>query len=189
MKKNEVVNLKKERYQANRTETSESDQSAIMMRLKNILERERAPYRVIRHSRVYTAPELAASIHTTGRRVAKVVVVQADKQFVMIILPSNRILDMTSCSKEIGAKHVSLATETEMEKLFPDCELGAMPPFGYLYGLRVYMDDSMTREPEIFFQAGSHHKVIQMAYVDFKRIVRPDSGRFAAEPLGKVSGF
>jgi Ala-tRNA(Pro) deacylase len=88
----------------------------------------------------------------------------------------------------IGTRRIALATEAELEKLFPDCELGAMPPFGSLYGLRVYLDRSLTREPEIYFQDGTHHEVIEMRYEDFERLVRPAVGDLALE-LRKASGF
>ncbi|MBI3995572.1 MAG: YbaK/EbsC family protein [Nitrospirae bacterium] len=157
-------------------------------RLKALLRNEKAPFRVIPHSEAFTSPELAASIHATGRRVAKVVMVKADERYVMAVLPSHLHLDLDRLAPLLGTRRVALATEAEIGKLFPDCELGAMPPFGSLYGLRVFLDRSLTREPEIYFQAGTHHEVIEMAYEDFERLVRPEVGDFARS-LKKASGF
>jgi Ala-tRNA(Pro) deacylase len=144
-------------------------------RLKALFKEEKVPFRVISHSEVYTAPELAASIHAAGRRVAKVVMVRADEQYVMAVLPSHRPLDLDRLARRIGAGRISLATEAEMEKLFPDCEVGAMPPFGNLYGFRVVVDTSLTREPVLYFQTGTHHEVVEMRYKDFERLVRPET--------------
>ncbi len=161
----------------------------ILERLKALFEKEHLSYRLIPHSEVFTAPELAASIHVTGRQVAKVVMVRADGRYVMAVLPSHRQLDLDRFGEVIGAHHVSLAKEWEMEELCPDCEVGAMPPFGNLYGLPVYLDESLVKEPEIFFQAGSHHEVIEMRYQDFERLVHPKVDHFALEPLKTASGF
>jgi Ala-tRNA(Pro) deacylase len=152
-------------------------------------EKENVPYRVIPHREVYTSPELAASIHTSGRKVAKVVMVWADGRHVMAVLPSHRQLDLSRFAEVIGAARVSLATETDMEKLFPDCELGAMPPFGNLYEFQVYVDESLTREPEIYFQPGTHHEMIAIRYEDFERLVRPEKDHFVLGPTEKASGF
>jgi Ala-tRNA(Pro) deacylase len=157
-------------------------------RLKSLLKDEKAPFRVIPHSEVFTSPELAASIHAAGRRVAKVVMVRADERYIMAVLPSHLQLDLNRLARLIGNWRIELATEAELEKLFPDCELGAMPPFGSLYGLRVYLDRSLTREPEIYFQDGTHHEVIEMRYEDFERLVRPEVCDLALE-LRKASGL
>jgi Ala-tRNA(Pro) deacylase len=89
----------------------------------------------------------------------------------------------------IGARQVSLAKEWEMAELFPDCEVGAMPPFGELYSLPVYVDESLVREPEIYFQVGTHHEVIEIRHEDFERLVHPKVGHFVLEPLKTASGF
>jgi Ala-tRNA(Pro) deacylase len=157
-------------------------------RLKMLFEKEKVPYRVIPHPEVYTAPELAASIHASGRKVAKVVMVLADGRYVMAVIPSHRQLDLNRFAEVIGAVQVSLATEAVLEKLFPDCELGAMPPFGNLYELQVFVDESLTREPEIFFQPGTHHEMIVIRYADFERLVHPATAHFASEPMEKASG-
>lgn len=158
-------------------------------RLKMFFENENVPYRVVPHREVYTAPELAASIHASGRKVAKVVMVWADGRYVMAVLPSHRQLDLSRFAEVIGAVRVSLATEAVLEKLFPDCEVGAMPPFGNLYEFQVYVDESLTREPEIYFQPGTHLEMIAIRYEDFERLVRPEKNHFVRGPTKKAGGF
>ncbi|MFQ5780602.1 MAG: aminoacyl-tRNA deacylase [Nitrospiria bacterium] len=168
--------------------------SKILDRLEALFEKKKIPYRVIPHAEVYTAPELAQSIHAPGREVAKVVIVRAgycegDPQYVMAALPSHRQLDLIRFATVVGESRVTLATESELKFLFPDCEAGAMPPLGGFYGMTVYVDESLAREPVIFFQAGSHRQVIEMRYKDFVSLVHPVLERFAMEPFKKVSGF
>jgi Ala-tRNA(Pro) deacylase len=150
--------------------------------MRELLQKERIPYRLIFHPEAYTAPEVAASIHIPGREVAKVVVVRADGKYVMAVLPANRLLDLKRFARGIGAEHLSLAQEWELEKLFPDCEVGAMPPLGNLYELPVYVDASLAKERFIFFPAGSHHETVEIWYEDFERLVHPMVGQFALEP-------
>jgi Ala-tRNA(Pro) deacylase len=185
-----IMNLRSwwKRYKGFQKEKAGPEWPTASERLKTLFRKERVSFKVFPHSEVFTAPELAASIHATGRRVAKVVMVLADERYVMAVLPSHRQLDLDGFARLIGSRRVSLATEAELGKLFPDCELGAMPPFGNLYGFRVYVDTSLTREPAIYFQAGSHHEVLEMRYADFERLVRPETGDFAL-PLKKASGF
>jgi len=159
------------------------ERRSVLARLKALFKKEKISYRLIPHAEVYTAPEVAASIHAPGRQVAKVVMVRADGRFAMAVLPSHRQVDLSRFGKMIGASHVALAKEWEIEKLCPDCEAGTMPPFGDLYGLPVYVDKSLVREPEIFFQAGSHHEVIEMHEDDFKRLARPKLGHFLQEQV------
>jgi Ala-tRNA(Pro) deacylase len=168
--------------------TVEPDRLSVLERLKALFKKENISYRIIPHPEVYTAPEVAASIHAPGRQVAKVVMVRANGRYVMAVLPSHRQVDLNSFGEMIGASHVALAVEWEIEDLCPDCEAGAMPPFGGFYGLPVYLDESLVREPEIFFQAGSHHEVIEMRYKDFERLVHPKVGHFVQEPVKAAIG-
>jgi Ala-tRNA(Pro) deacylase len=153
----------------------------ILDRLIPLFRWEKVPYRLIYHRNVFTASELAASIHATGREVAKVVIVHADGFSVMAVLPANRLIDVRQFAITTGAANLSFAKEREMKKLFPDCEVGAMPPFGNLYDVPVYVDESLAREENIFFPAGSHHETLEMRYGDFNRFVLPTVGRFALE--------
>lgn len=106
----------------------------------------------------------------------------------MVVLPASRDLDLARFAHAIGAEAVSLLEELELKEIFPDCEVGAMPPFGNLYELPVYVDQALAEEPVIFFPAGNHHEVIEMRYEDFVRLVQPITGRFASEPLKQVNG-
>ena len=159
-----------------------------LKRIKALLDQEKIPYRLVPHPEAYSALRLAESIHVPGREVAKVVIVRAKEEYGMAVLPAHRDLDLARLANVIGAKSVSLVEERDLEKIFPDCEVGAMPPFGNLYELPVYVDQSLAEEPVIFFPAGSHHEVIEMRYEDFDRIAHPIIGRFALEPLKRVSG-
>lgn len=174
-----------------RAKSSEGPETAqqILGRLKSLLEGEKVPYRVIPHAEVYTASELAQSIHAPGREVAKVVIVRADSRYAMAVLPSHKQLDLSRFAAVVGVDRVTLATESEMDGLFPDCDPGAMPPFGGFYGLSVYVDESLARGPVIFFKAGSHRHVVEMRYQDFISLVRPTVDRFVIETFRKVSGF
>jgi Ala-tRNA(Pro) deacylase len=167
----------------------ESRQPPIREQIIALFEKEKIPYRFISHSEAYTAPELAASIHIPGRKVAKVLLVWADGEYVMAVLASHHHLDLTQFAQVIRARQLLLAKEWEVGKLFPDCEIGAMPPLGNLYGLRVYVDMSLAVEPLIYFPAGSHHEVVEMHHEDFARLVHPRVGRFAHEPLKRAVGI
>src|SRR3989338_3175292 len=144
----------------------------LLTRLKQYLDRENVPYQHDVHRTAYTAQEVAAEEHVPGKLVAKTVVVKADAQFAMAVLPASLRLDTAALRTALGAKEVRLATEFEFTGLFPDCDVGAMPPFGNLYGLSVYVDESLTEYPEIVFNAGTHQDTIRMTYSDFARLVR-----------------
>jgi len=179
----------KDWWMGSKMKAEKSPQMTIFERIKDLFEREGIPYKLLAHSEVYTAPELAASIHTPGRKVAKVVMVWADGEYVMAVIPSHRHLNMARFAKVLEARHMLLAKEWEVGKLFPDCEVGAMPPLGNLYGLRVFVDTSLAQEPDIYFPAGSHHEVIEIRYEDYERLVHPKVDHFALEPAEKASGF
>ncbi len=157
-------------------------------RITALLDKEKISYRVVSHPKAYSALRLAESIHVPGREVAKVVIVRAKEEYGMVVLPASHDLDLTRFAHAIGAEAVSLLEERELKEIFPDCEVGAMPPLGNLYELPVYVDQALAEEPVLFFPAGNHHEVIEMRYDDFDRIVRPIVGNFALEPLKRVSG-
>jgi len=161
----------------------------ILTRLKVLFERKEVPYRVIPHEEVYTASELAESIHVPGRKVLKVVIVKSFNEEIMVVLPSHRQIDLKRFAEIFGKRKVTLEDEETMSQRFPDCEAGAMPPFGGFYGLPVYCDASLAHEPVIFFAVGTHRVVIEMRYQDYICLVLPSVGHFVLEPLKKVSGF
>ncbi|MGH8590961.1 MAG: aminoacyl-tRNA deacylase [Gammaproteobacteria bacterium] len=141
--------------------------------LKEFLDSHRVKYVSIVHSRAYTAQEIAASAHVPGRELAKAVMVKVDGRIAMAVLPASYQVDFERLRAAIGAANVELASETEFQDRFPECELGAMPPFGNLYGMEVYAARRLSEDGEIAFNAGSHTELIKLAYTDFERLVSP----------------
>ena len=142
-------------------------------KLKDFLNNQKVKYVTITHSPAYTAQEVAASAHVSGKDVAKTVIVKLDGKTAMAVLPANRKIVLQDLRDVTGADRVRFATEDEFQSLFPECETGAMPPFGNLYGMEVYVAPDLTEEEEIAFNAGSHTELIKMAYRDFERLVTP----------------
>jgi Ala-tRNA(Pro) deacylase len=142
-------------------------------RLKEYLDRERIKYVSIQHSPAYTAQEVAASAHIPGRDMAKTVIVKIEGVMAMVILPANRKVVLAELRELVDADRVTLASEEEFKARFPDCEPGAMPPFGNLYGMEVYVAPNLAQEEEIAFNAGTHTEVIKLRYEDFDRLVQP----------------
>jgi Ala-tRNA(Pro) deacylase len=142
-------------------------------KLKAFLDEHEVKYVSLKHSPAYTAQEVAASAHVTGKHFAKTVIIQIDDQFAMAVLPSNRKVILQDVRELTGCDRVRFASEEEFRSLFPDCELGAMPPFGNLYNLDVYLAPSLAENDQIAFNAGSHTEIITMAYRDFERLVQP----------------
>lgn len=141
--------------------------------LRNYLDSQQVKYVSIRHSKAYTAQEAAASAHISGREMAKTVIVRLGEQLAMCVLPANEKIDLDALKKASGAKMAALADEHEFAQLFPDCEIGAMPPFGNLYKMPVYVWKDLAEDEEIAFNAGSHTELFRMAYKDFARLVNP----------------
>lgn len=141
--------------------------------LMELLDREGIRYVTIQHSRAYTAQEVAASAHVPGKEMAKTVVTKIDGKPALVVLPAGEKVNFDQLRAKTGAHDVELATEQEFATLFPGCELGAMPPFGNLYGLDTYVTRSLADDEEIAFNAGSHTELIKMPYRDFERVVHP----------------
>lgn len=142
-------------------------------KLQQFLEKNNVPYKHTTHPLAYTAREVAAAEHLPARDVAKVVIISADNAYHMVVLPANRALDLTELRSTLGFSHARLATEQELARLFPDCELGAMPPFGNLYEMPVYVDNGLALDDWIAFNAGSHMDVVHMRFQDYKWLVNP----------------
>jgi Ala-tRNA(Pro) deacylase len=142
-------------------------------KLKEFLDSHGVKYVSVRHSPAFTAQEVAQSAHVSGRDFAKTIVVNTDSGMAMVVLPANRRIVMSDLREMLQVPYVRLASEREFRDLFPDCELGAMPPFGNLYGLPVYVAGSLTEEEEISFNAGTHTEVITMRYEDFEALAKP----------------
>ena len=143
-------------------------------RLKEALDKHKMKYVVVSHSLAYTAQEIAATAHVPGKELAKTVMVRVDGKIQMAVLPASRQIDFSKLKKALQAKKADLATEEEFRGLCPDCELGAMPPFGSLYGLPVMVDQSLGEDEDIYFNAGTHRELVKMAFEDFIKIEKPD---------------
>lgn len=141
--------------------------------LKEFLDSRGVRYVSIKHSLAYTAQEVAASAHVSGKEMVKTLVIKLDGQLALVALPANEKLDLHQVRETTGAQNVELATEAEFGRRFPECEVGAMPPFGNLYGMDTYVTGSLTRDREIAFNAGTHTEVVRMSYADFERLVTP----------------
>jgi Ala-tRNA(Pro) deacylase len=150
-------------------------------KLKQFLDAHGICYQTIPHHLSYTAQETAASAHIHGRELAKTVVVKIDGRLAMAVLPAPRKIDLERLQGAIGARNVALAHEREFQNVFPDCEVGAMPPFGNLYDLPVFVDPSLAEDKQISFNAGTHEELIQMDYRDFERPVAPTVAGLAWE--------
>lgn len=142
-------------------------------KLKEYLDSNAIKYVTIDHSPAFTAQEIAASAHIPGQVLAKSVVLRVDDEVALGVLPASYQIDLDRLRHEIGARSVKLATESEFKNRFPGCEVGAMPPFGNLYAMKVYVDETLAEDEEIAFNAGTHSQLIRMSYVDFERLVKP----------------
>jgi len=142
-------------------------------KLKEHLDGQKIKYVTISHSPAYTAMEVAETAHVPGHALAKTVMVKLDGRMAMAVLSSTRKVDLNLLRESAGAEEAKLATEAEFKSLFPDCETGAMPPFGNLYGMEVYVSPSLTEDDQIAFNAGSHTEVMRLTYKDFERLVKP----------------
>jgi Ala-tRNA(Pro) deacylase len=141
-------------------------------KLKEYLDSQAVKYVKITHSPACTAQEIAQSAHIHGKELAKTIIVFIDGKMAMAVLPATCSIDFDYFRKEIGAKKIELASEEQFKDIFPDCEIGAMPPFGNLYGMEVYVDRHLTADKEIAFNAGSHWELVRMSYQDFARVVK-----------------
>ncbi|ARA94118.1 MAG: deacylase [Bacteroidetes bacterium] len=144
-----------------------------VQKLKQFLDEHGVKYVVISHSRAFTAQEVAASAHIPGREFAKTVIVERDGEMAMAVLPASFQVDLDLIREATGARTVRLVSEAEFRDRFPGCEVGAMPPFGNLYGMDVFVAQRLTEDETIAFNAGSHTEVIRMGYADFARLVNP----------------
>lgn len=149
--------------------------------LKDFLDKESVKYVTNYHSIAYTAQEIAASVHVKGKEMAKTVMVKLDGKMAMAVLPASHQVDFEHLKKASGAEDAVLATEKEFKDLFPDCDIGAMPPFGNLYGMDVFVSTALTEDKEIAFNAGSHYELIRLAYKDFERLVNPKIADFSVK--------
>lgn len=148
-------------------------------KLQRFLDERGVKYVRIQHSPAYTAQEIAASAHVPGKELAKTVMVRIDGELALSVLPASERVDFEMLRSATGAQCVELASEEEFRNRFPDCEVGAMPPFGNLYGLKTFVASHLAEDEVIAFNAGSHTELVRLAYSDFERLVEPIRLEFA----------
>ena len=141
--------------------------------LKKFLDDNNIQYVTITHSQAFTAQKIAASAHIPGKDLAKTVIVKIDGRMAMAVLPGSYRIDMKTLQAVTGSNDVELATEEEFKEMFPDCETGAMPPFGNLFDMEVFVASSLSEDEEIAFNAGTHTELIKLSFEDYKRLVNP----------------
>jgi Ala-tRNA(Pro) deacylase len=151
--------------------------------LDSFLQQSRVPFTTFRHPPAYTAQEEAAVSHVPGCSWAKIVVCAADEELILAVVPAHRMVDLEALRQLAGAVILRLANEREFARAYPDCEPGAMPPFGCLYQQRVFVDHGLVGEAEMVFNAGTHTDAIRMHYGDFAELASPIVGAFARAPL------
>jgi Ala-tRNA(Pro) deacylase len=142
-------------------------------RLEQYLRESGVIFREMTHRTAYTAQDVAAAQHVTGKHVAKVAMIVADRCMVMLVLPASYRVDLNKLGDVLPEQTIRFAHEAEFAHLFPDCEVGAMPPFGNLYNLPVYVDRALAADDQFIFQAGTHRDTMQITYDDYERLVRP----------------
>jgi Ala-tRNA(Pro) deacylase len=151
----------------------------IAKKLKNFLDERHVRYVTVSHSPAFTTQEVAESAHISGKSMAKTVMVVADGVMAMTVVPANQKLTLDELCEFLETDDVRLAREEEFKNLFPDCEPGAMPPFGNLYDMPVYVSPDLAEEAEIAFNAGTHADVVRMGFHDFERLVAPQVARIS----------
>ena len=148
-------------------------------KLQAFLDSQDVKYMTIGHSQAFTAQEIAASAHIPGKELAKTVMVKVDGKMAMAVLPASDQVDFNLLQKAAGAQSVQLASEEEFRDLLPECAAGAMPPFGNLYGMEVFVARNLAEDEEIAFNAGSHLELVKLAFKDYVRLVNPKVAPFS----------
>ena len=152
---------------------------SIPRRIREYLDSQNVPYEWLPHPQAYTAQEVAHSLHISGKRLAKTVVLDADGVVVMAVLPASHRLSIPELKSAAEARHLEMLPEGELAKIFPECDLGAIPPFGHLYGVDVWVDRSIADQGEIVFNAGTHLDAVRMKYSDYAGLAKPHVARFS----------
>ena len=145
----------------------------MLKRLTQYLDSHSTRYVVVIHSPAFTAQEIAARAHVPGRELAKTVMAKVDGTMTMLVLPASSMVNFTALRQELSSSRAELATEAEFKGLFPECEVGAMPPFGNLFGMPVLVERALLEDEEIAFNAGTHKELVRLSYADFARLVEP----------------
>jgi len=152
---------------------------SIPRRIRDYLDSQKAPYEWLPHPQAFTAQEVAHSLHVSGKRLAKTVILNADGRLVMAVLPASHRLIMPELKAALEVRRLEMLPESELAKIFPDCDLGAIPPFGNLYGIEVWVDRPVEESGELVFTAGTHVDAVRMKYSDYAELVKPHVGRFS----------
>jgi Ala-tRNA(Pro) deacylase len=152
-------------------------------KLKAFLDENKVKYVSIRHSNAFTAQEIASSAHVSGKEFAKTVMIKINGKMAMAVLPASYQIDFESLRQAFGTHKVTLANEMDFMNFFPDCEIGAMPPFGNLYDMEVYVAESLTGNREIAFNAGSHTELVKLSFDDYLRLVQPHIFKFSSKSV------
>ena len=157
-------------------------------RVRKLLDRNAISYEVVPHREAFTSQEVAQTTHVPGRRLAKVVVLrETDGSFLMAVTPASEHIDLSVLRNMTGRRGVTLAGEDDLRRVFPDCELGAMPPFGALYRLPTYLDACFWDEEDFYFQAGNHREVVHMKFADYERVAGPFAGQYHLHEVVKIA--
>jgi Ala-tRNA(Pro) deacylase len=156
-------------------------------KLKAFLDSHNVKYVSITHSKAYTAQGIAAAAHISGKELAKTVMINVDGEMAMAVLPASEQVNVDALKAALKAKKVDLASERQFRDRFADCEVGAMPPFGNLYDLKVLVDETLTHDKEIAFNAGTHLELIKLAYADFANLVKPTLLRFTRRSAAQAA--
>lgn len=159
---------------------------ALSERLRKQLELHKIPYEILQHREVFTSQEVAQTARVPGRLLAKPIVIrEAEDSYYMVVVEAPQHVDLAAIHHNTGRPKGRLATEPEIARLFPDCELGAMPPVGHLYGLPTYIDEEFRRHEDVYLQAGNHREVVKMKFADFEKVAGPFTGEFALHQENK----
>jgi len=149
------------------------------MRLDDLLVSRHIPFQRLPHRRTYTANRMAQALRVKGREVAKTVLLRTGQGHILAVLPATHQIDLEQLREELGDPRIELAAEEEMDRLFPDCERGAVPPFGSLYQVPTIMDDSLAEDENIVFEGPDHEQAIRISLQDYETIEHPRHGHFA----------
>ena len=152
---------------------------AIPQRIRDYLDSQNVSYETLHHAQAFTAQEVAHSLHVSGKRCVKVVVARGDNKPLLVVMPASHRLNFQELKSALKANRLEMLVESELVGLFPDCDLGAVPPFGNLYGIGVCVDRAVANTEKIVFCAGTHEDCIRMRYSDFAKLTRPFVGHFS----------
>ena len=152
---------------------------AMPQRIRDYLDSQNVFYEVIHHSQAFTAQEVAHSLHVSGKKCVKAVVAEGDHKIVIVVMPASHRLNFQELKSALKVNQLEMLVESELVGLFPDCDIGAVPPIGNLYGLDVWVDRAVASTEKIVFCAGTHEDCIRMRYSDFAKLSRPFVGHFS----------